>query len=120
MHRPTPTATPVKRSEPAATPVLPAPAVAWHFPTLHQPADKVILTLDNPNNVAATVQVRIIVKTATTVKRFLIPAASGTEVDLGTPAVSASLSLLATAPIVPQRLVIHHNSVRSSRGQPGA
>lgn len=122
---PRPTATPVKRPVaarppgPTPTPTIPPPALTWHFAALRQPADQVILTLANPNKFAVDVQVRILGQGSPNVKRVTIPAASGTEMELSTQAASSALSLTASGPIVPERLIIRHNGVVSTYGHPG-
>jgi hypothetical protein len=79
----------------------------------------VILTIANPNKVAVDVQVRILGQGVPNVKRVHIPAASGTEMELTTQAASSALSLIASGPIVPERLIIRHNGVLSTYGHPG-
>jgi hypothetical protein len=103
-HRPALTAT--RRA-------VPAPATTWHFPAVSGPAQQVLMTLSNRNPRILTVQVN---SHGTLVQRLQIPPKNGAEIELPPKVARMPLTIRATGPIVPERLVVNGSRVHSSYG----
>jgi hypothetical protein len=104
-------------AKPAApTPAPPPTAQAWRFAALSEPADQVIVTLSNPNSSAVDVQVQ----GPGYLTRVRLPGAGGSEIDFTHRQGRKAFSVLASAPILPARLVFRAHMLRITYGTPEA
>jgi hypothetical protein len=93
----------------------------WRFAPLQPPADQVLLTLYNPNPIAADVSIEVIGQGRTELKRVGIPA--GKSVDVGlriakAPHATTTILVGASLPILAQRLATKGNAMQSAYGTP--
>jgi len=108
------TAAPAKpRARPHSSP---RPARVWTFAALRPTTDQVILTLSNGNKTSVDVDIRA----RSRVQQIRIPQASGVEMQLSPQVAAEPLTVTASAPILPVRLVIHNHSVQVTEGTAGA
>jgi hypothetical protein len=112
----TPEAFRATSSPPPATPTPTPPRAArvWQFRALAAAADEVLLAFSNRNSFPVDLRIH----TATRSRHIRIPAASGAEMDLALHDAAQALTVVASAPIVPSRLVIRHHSTQVSYGTP--
>jgi hypothetical protein len=108
---------------PAREALASEPARTWLFSPLHEPADHVILTVSNRNDVQATVRIRLLTGShgsmpVKTMHVLAIPAGSGTELELFPPLGTGAFSLDASAPVLPHRWVIRGRQVHTMSGTP--
>jgi hypothetical protein len=96
------------------------PARRWQFAPLHQLADKVFLTLRNPNTFDVDAWVQGAAQTGSSDNPVHIAAGGSAKVDLPTSSAGSGSAAVvqASGPILVQRLVIRASVTQSSYGIP--